>query len=206
MVAGSGNSLAVRHTSATPLPPMPSQLGSKMGGRASGLQLSIKRCVVENTCCFLLSAFVRKGDCDDARLQLSSKCTCALLLSSVESSCNCYNTQPLGSAPSDGVCAANADSYCCCRMGSMPVERPWSDDRAFLGWADGAGAYVIANKLQASTHLCCFVPPSCPVLLCKPASRVQGQLLVFKLSSSPGQGRLHLPDAASSQAMPVPAS
>ena len=36
----------------------------------------------------------------------------------------------------------------------MPVERPWSDDRAFLGWADGPGAYVIANQLQVTCPAC----------------------------------------------------
>ena len=44
IVAGTSNSLAVRHTSATPLPPMPSQLGQGLKGRASGMALSIKRC------------------------------------------------------------------------------------------------------------------------------------------------------------------
>lgn len=49
-VAGAGNSIVVRHTSATPLPPMPSQLGG-LKGRPSGLQLSFKRCVARDAPC-----------------------------------------------------------------------------------------------------------------------------------------------------------
>lgn len=39
-------------------------------------------------------------------------------------------------------------------MSSSTLEaRAWSDDRAFLEWVDGAGAYVIANELKVMHKL-----------------------------------------------------
>ena len=38
-------------------------------------------------------------------------------------------------------------------MSSTTLEsRVWSDDRCFLSWADGAGAYVIAHELKVSSR------------------------------------------------------